>query len=500
MKRLIASIGLAMALLPISAAAAESQICNALKDMDPVSSHYVKKVLERAEEGLKKLRGASANAGFERYLPSWARQIGEATNSLIDSYLTISVAQTDLLNATACLRVDSILLDCKLKETHDELQAQLKKNSIWGIIQAEALLEFLRERKVHLVRGALNPNYQDPTWEKQWRFDAKRSSASSAPSIGGDSSSASSKAMCPFDSDYAPPGGDGYGCDASLLAKISAYKPADEERKSLETLEGEVKKYKELGKEFAELERELNALHGNASSAPSVPEQTENPGHKELSGCQDEAPPDTLRLRSVRSPFSYKKDEIRILTDFVAKRAAEGIFREHSDDLKTPEEIEDKDKRERAENANNPLIQLFRNAARQFFETLNELQGKKEGTMFATAPDGTLEIAEALQDLRASVGELSRIATQKEGLRSFVIRYAYYLRRTCIYRPCNDSLERILRTAYADECFPYTDGQFLQDGANDPRWKKCAEAACIQVEGADLPARCDDILPKKPNP
>jgi len=497
MKRFAASIGLVMALLPASAAAAESEICNALKGVDPVSSHYVGKVLERAEEGLKNVRSASANAGFERYLPSWARQIGEATNSLIDSYLTISVAQTDLLNATACLRVDSILIDCKLKEVHDELQDQLKKNSIWGIIQAEALLEFLRERKVHLVRGALNPNYQDPTWEEQWRFDKKGSSSSAPPAIGGGSSSASSKAMCPFDSDYAPPGGDGYGCDGSLLQKISAYKPAEAERKGWETLKQELDKYKQLGREFAELERELNGLHGNASSAASIPQGTENPEHKELSGCQEEAPPDTLRLRSVRSPFSYKKDEIRILSDFVAKRAAEGIFREHSDDLKTPDEIKDKEKRERAENANNPLIQLFRNSARQFFESLNELQGKKEGIMFASAPDGTLEIADALKDLRASVGELSRIATQKEGLRSFVIRYAYYLRRTCIYRPCNDSLERILRTAYADECFPYTDGQFLQDNANDPRWKKCAEAACIQVEGADLPARCEDILPKK---
>lgn len=500
MKRLIATTGLLLSLLPFSASAAESQLCNALKDLEPISSHYVKKVLERANKGLENVRGASQNPGFEQYLPSWARQIGGVTNSLIDSYLTINVAQTDLLDATACMRVDSILIDCKLKETHDELQAQLKKNSIWGIIQAEALLGFLRERKVHLVRGALNPNYEDPTWKEQWRFDTQSSSSSSASAIGGGSSSASSQGMCPFDSDYAPPGNDGYGCDESLLQKISAYKQAETELKGLEALSQEVDKYKQLGKEFAELERQLNELHGNASSASGVPEEQADEGHKELSGCQDETPPDTLRLRSVRSPFSYKKNEIKILSDFVAKRAAEGIFREHSDALKNPEEFEDEKKRERAENGNNPLIQLFRNAARQFFDTVNQFQGKNEGIMFSTAPDSTLEIANALQDLRKSVGELSRIATQKEGLRSFVIRYAYFLRRSCIYRPCNNSLERILRTAYADECFPYTDGQFLQDSAGDPRWKKCAEAACIEVEGAELPGRCKDILPEKPKP
>lgn len=493
MKRMTVIAGLLLTLLPVTAAA-ESEICNALKGTEPMSTHYVQKVLERADEGLKNVRSASANAGFERYLPSWARQIGEATNSLIDSYLTITVAETDLLNTTACLRVDSLLLDCKLKEAHDELQAQLQKNSIWGIIQAEALLEFLRERKVHLVRGALNPNYEDPTWKEQWYFDAQSSSSAA----GNAASSSSSRGMCPFDSDYAPPGGDGYGCDASLLAKISAYKPAEEERKGLDTLKGEVDRYKQLDKEFAELEQELNALHeGEVSSAPSLSSTPPDEGHKELSGCQEETPPDTLRLRSVRSPFSYKKDEIRILSDFIAKRAAEGIFREHSDDLKNPEEFEDETEREQQKKENNPLVQLFRNTARRFFETLNELQGKKEAVLFSASPDSTLEVANSLQDLRQSVGELSRLSKEKEGVRSFVIRFGYFLRRTCIYRPCNDSLERVLRTAYADECFPYTDGEFLGDSGDNPRWKKCAEAACIQVEGAQLPARCDDILPKK---
>jgi hypothetical protein len=51
-----------------------------------------------------------------------------------------------------------------------------------------------------------------------------------------------------------------------------------------------------------------------------------------------------------------------------------------------------------------------------------------------------------------------------------------------------------------DECFPYTNGQFLSDTEDDPRWKKCALAACIQVDDEDgnplqLPGNCEEILP-----
>jgi len=487
MKRLVFITGFLLTLLPQAAAAADSKVCQAIKGITPISEHYVQKVLDRADEGMKHLQSASANQGFEQYLPSWARRIQQAANNLIDSYLTLSIAQDDLLDVTACLHVDELLLDCKMDEVQKELQSQLKKNSMWGIVQAEALLEFLRERKVHLVRGALNPGYEDPTWEVRWRFESQSSSAQA--------SSSSSKGMCPFDSDYAAPGSDGYGCDDTVLGTISAYEPANAEKEALTSLKGEIDRYKQLAGTFKSLEDELKGLTGSPSTPSSLSRNEPPQGHRNLNGCLEQTPPDSLRLRSVRSPFSYKKNDVSILSDFLAKRAAEGIFREKSDDLKNPEEFKDEERRKKEEKRTNPLTQLFRNAARQFVENVSGLQGKQESTLFAVTPDATLEIAEALGDLRQSVGELSRLSGPKDGVRSFVIKFAYFLRRSCIYRPCNTSLERVLRTAYADECFPYTDGTFLGDSEGDPRWKKCARAACIQAEGVSLPSDCSEVLP-----
>ncbi len=489
MKRILLSLGLAMTLFPHAAGAAPSQVCDAVKGIAPVSSHYVQKALERADTGLQNVRSARANPTFERYLPSWALRIAGAVNGLVDSYLTLAVAQGDLLYATSCLRVDTLLLDCKIMEVQDELQAQLKKNSVWGIVQAESMLSFLAERKVHLARGALNPFYEDPTWDDTMEFDTRDETTPPA-------AAPPAQPMCPFDSDYAPPGTDGYGCDLSLLGNIRAYAPAESERNALQTLEDQINRYKALARDFSALESDLESLYdGTPAAAAGQTPAAAGGGHKELSGCQAQTPPADLRLRSVRSAFSYKKNEIGILSDFLGKRIAEGMFREHADDLKNPDEIKDDKERKEAERVDNPLMRLFREGARRFMESVSGNQGAQEAAVFATTPDGTMEIANALTDLRKSTGALSRLSATKDGLRGFVIRYAYFLRRSCIYRPCNQSLERVLRTAYADECFPYTDGAFLKDAANDPRWKKCAQAACIQVDGVTLPGNCRDVLP-----
>jgi len=495
MKRPLILIGLALLLLPRASAAAESEICKALKDIEPVSSHYVQKVLERADKGLQKAKGAADNPGLEKYFFSWGDRIRAAANSLIDSYLTMTVAERSLPDTTACLRVDVLLLDCKIDETQSALQSQLGRKSILGMVQLESLLAFLQERKTHLVRGALNPNYRDPTWEYAWRFEEKKKEPD-ASQVGPQEKEP--EPLCPFDSDYAPPASDGYGCDTSVLGKIAAYAPARDEREALRKMEDELKKYKGLATEFGALEQELNALYeGNAGSQPVQPAGGDKErDHRELNGCKEANElPEDMRLRSLRTPFSYGKSQLYILSEFLGKRASEGMFREQEDTLKNAEEIEDEEKRKKYVENNNPLLQLFRDSARAFFQGVSGMQGRSESSIFAASPDSTLEMAEALGDLRKSVGELSRLSGPKEGLRTFVINFAYFLRRSCVYRPCNTSLERVLRTAYADECFPYTDGDFLQDSKGDPRWKKCAQAACIQVDGVSLPGNCKDVLP-----
>jgi len=500
MKRFFLLFGVAIILLPTPSRAADSAICNALKNVTPVSTHYVQKVLERANAGLAKAKGSEANPGLEIFYFSWAERIGAAANSLIDSYLTLTVAQRDLMNTTSCLHVDILLIDCKINETQKELQAQLGKKSILGIVRLEALLEFLLERKTPLVRRALNQNFENPTWETEKIFDKAKTEEEKK-------NNPNPQPLCPFDSDYAPPASDGYGCDSSILAGISAYAPAREEMTALARLDEELKKYKGLATEFDALERDLNALYeNNGPQETSAAEEKKKQGHQELNGCanKEKPAPDNLRLRSVRSPFSYKKNDLAILTEFLGKRAAEGMFRLQEGALRNADEIEDTKAREDYEKNDNVFSQLIREAPRAFFQMINGEEDKKEGTAFDASPDSTIEIPHALGDLRTSVSELSRLSGkdgEKEGLRAFVIRFAYFLRRSCVFRPCNESLERIMRIAYADECFPYTDGDFVtqeKDETSDPQWKKCAIEACIQLPDVTLPASCKDVLPQKP--
>ena len=146
------------------------------------------------------------------------------------------------------------------------------------------------------------------------------------------------------------------------------------------------------------------------------------------------------------------------------------------------------------------ILYSARTGLRILFRSVSGIQGREEGSIFPEATDSQLEIAESLSDMRASIGELSRLASKPTGVRAFVVDLAYFLRRTCAFRPCQKSLEQVIRISLQDDCFPYTNGEFLSDSESSPRWKKCAMAACVQVDDENgnpiqLPGNCQEILP-----
>ena len=128
------------------------------------------------------------------------------------------------------------------------------------------------------------------------------------------------------------------------------------------------------------------------------------------------------------------------------------------------------------------LDSLLDDYGKRTFKRFSERQGQLEGDIFPGSIDPQLAIRDTLSLLISSVGKLSSLARDKEGLRGFVRDYAYFLRRTCINRPCNKRLDQILKIVFRDECFPYTNGDYLGDTAENPRWKKCAEAAKIETK------------------
>ncbi len=475
--------------------------------IEPISQHYVRPVLDRAKRGIAYAQESKNNSDFfPYYLPGWARQIAGTMGQLIDSRQRLTVRTAELETASACVRFDQLLIECTMNDVRVALDAALTRGSFFGIMQLQSLMLFLQERLEILSSGSADGSFADATWEIQRLFDREQPTPLTEP-------------FCPFHSDYTPPRHTGYGCDISVLTSITqsigtgTIPFIDAELEGLQAIERETNAFRQILPLL-----QAAAQSSSTSSAPS------EPGHRILIGCQeetgtcsddaslvcgssefcaskgqgtclrDEASP-TIPKRAVRGPFSYSKNHLRLLTDFVAKRVDDGFSRTFESDWARIEDLPAGS--DALFERENDILSMIgaRTENRVYFQSNSGLQGWHEATVFPEATDSQLEIAASLSDMRTSIGELSRLASTKLGLRSVIIDLAYFLRRTCAFRPCQQTLEQIIRIALEDVCFPYANGEFLNDTVENPRWKTCAEAACIQVDGANLSGTCQSVLP-----
>jgi hypothetical protein len=127
---------------------------------------------------------------------------------------------------------------------------------------------------------------------------------------------------------------------------------------------------------------------------------------------------------------------------------------------------------------NNMLFWLLgaRSDVQQYLQKFSVNQAKEESAQIAKTIDAPLRVIETLTPLRKEVRELAlAVQTSDKGLRKFVRDYAAFLRTSCIFRPCNEQLDRILKIIFADECFPYVNGAALDEDVAE----KCKNAAGI---------------------
>lgn len=484
--------------------------CEQLDDLKAISQHYVQPALDRADAGIAYAAEATTNVDFfSFYLPGWARNISGTFARVIDSRQRLTGRASDLANTTPCLRYDQILLECKMDDVRKALDSELERGSFVAILRLQSVLLFLQERLYHLERGSADGTYADQRWDQQRAFDKDPVPPPSGP-------------LCPFHSDYTPPRMTGYGCDATALAAVDAYGLGfvSAELEGLRAIESEIDRFREI----MPLLQSLSSP--GSSTTPSPVGERE---HKTLVGCQEEAgtcsddpslacgsdefcaskgkgaclrdtTSPTIPKRATRGPFSYPRDHLQLLSDFVDKRIVDGLSRTFPEGWAKTQDLPLNSTARNDRARDNAWLGTSRTSLRVFFRSVSGVQGREEGSIFPEAQDSQLEIAESLSDMRASIGELSRLASRPQGVRGFVLDMAYFLRRTCVYRPCLKRLEQIMRITMADACFPYTNGEFLSDSENNPRWKKCALAACIQIDDEEgnpiqLPSNCQEILP-----
>ncbi len=527
MKRTV-SFTLALLLVLFSfgkAEAATSPQCETVLALDAVSP-YTKAVLKRATDGIEYAK--TANVDLLYYLFPWTQHVGSVISSLVDSEQRLTTRTDDLIHNTACLRFDLLSIQCKMEEAQNELNAQLERGSPFAIVQLESLLQFLNDRYAQINLGAFDAQYRDPKWGEIQIFDP--------PST---TTPASFEApMCPYTSDYAPPFVNGFGCDETILKPRTSFKPLAAEEESLKLITSQLETYRLAAEQFVKVQ---NSIRGSSTtpsgSTPPVPRRA----HLTAEGCQwtgglcdndprvhcqkdadcsdngqcktppkickanravscfddaecqlitgdvgpciaqDGKVPGTMELRG---PFSLGENYLGILERFLKLRLRQGTSREYPENLKTADDVPDTGSGISTDDLNNdPFMSLEVSSLRQLFRSWSALQGRDEAASFPYITDAQLQVADALGSLRSAVSGLSKLVTKKdEGLRVFITRYASFLHRSCIYRPCTASLEEILKIALTDECFPYTNGDYLKDTKDDPRWKKCAEGAKIDVK------------------
>ncbi len=572
MKRFLQLLPALLVVGYVQQASAMSEQCTTVLALPPISTHYTQRVLNRATAGITYARAAAISTDFTQYLPYWAQDISTGAAYLLDSQLRVSAPQQDLLANTACLRFDLLLLECKMEEVRDELNAQLDRGSFFGIVRLQSLQRFLNERYRHLALGALDPTHPDPGWGQLYEFDNPtqvwccpgNSNAPVCEHMTGDAcNDAKGKkyfgaqacaqscglpeelppgegTMCPYNADYAPPFPDGFGCDAETMrgsdpdASRLAFAPLKDEHDALALITQQVDAYREAARKFLQVQQKIDAIYDRSSTLPPPPPPR---SHVPAFGCSWEGGycsdepqvrctqngdcssglceiPDgvcsgnrvrrcfdssqcegagvcergeearTPSSRELRGPFSVDKNHLQILSEFMDVRTIAGLSRSFVDDLKNADEFaatqsDNAAQREREERSG--FLGLLRGSVRLLFQTWSRIQGREEGGTFPVVIDPQLETANSLHVLNKAVRDLSKLSAEKEGLRRFVLRFAWYLRRTCMDRPCSLSLEQIIKIAGTDECFPYTNGTYLNDSVQNPRWQQCMKAAGIEL-------------------
>lgn len=318
--------------------------------------------------------------------------------------------------------------------------------------------------------------------------------------------------ICPFDSNYLADNGSGYGCDIDVINTFAGgdFVAVTAEAEALSEL---IDTRDEFLRDIAHI-KDVTLSEDNLvdETVLSIDERDQlgrfgdvaNRDHRRVFGCDANLLPIdrtnndgvegdlTPGLRPSeewgaipnRGPFFFRKNHLDIWKKFFALQHEWASMREYPEYIRQPNEFPNfTDRKETAKQDEDSfgLYRIPRNDFRSVFMAFHHEQATKEASILLKAQDTELEVLKALQPVRPAVKRLVELVNQSDkGLRKFARNYAYFLRRSCIYRPCNEKLETIMKVLYSDECFPYASGAFqVRKGSSvssDPSWKKCQDA------------------------
>lgn len=431
-------------------------------------SPYVQAVLQRSEDGVRRARQLRAPEPEVDAL-DLRRAATAAYGALVDTRQRITIERRALSEHTACLRADLFLLERQFERVRQETLLAIDRKNRSSVTLMLEVLRFLSDRYEAVLHGARDPAQTDSDWHATWQFDPPDWQATYGGIL-------VSGEACPFHTDYLPPSVGGYGCDATALRQVlrglSASGAGGSELRAatqaeLASLEAGLRAAADYELRLLALGQASGQLDRIVSGGPALPSLSPPPQHRPpLSGCfrTRPLPPEVVR-HELRGPFSLERDDERLLT----------IFREQR----------------RSEERERPLpsyLDAGRTVVHWILGWLGLQEGRELGEFQGTQGEresmtvaATVDPSGSFERLTISVREFSDLASGRDGVRAFVRDFAYFLRLSCVFRPCSSRLERVMRVVVTDECFPYANGEFLRDAPRGkPRWELCKEKAGIR--------------------
>lgn len=493
LRRLARQSLLCLWLLVIAAAQAEAAVTVA-------PATYLDAVLERTENALQNIAAAPRNATYfddDRF--HWMGQVFGALFQFIDTDRRLTRTQRDLLASTPCLHAATALLEAKTEQVRARLLRAEREKDVRRIILLAELLRFLDASERTLLRGGGDPLLVDQSWSRRWMFEPApaegyccapgadlctvTSMASCAERRGRYSENpfqcrsagcdlpADAPRACPFDSDFLPPSTAGYGCDVDAMNRLlERYFPDPsvaaevlrKERDALLQVQRTAEAAYAQATAFAIAQAGIDALI--RGEEPTVPDEAPiQRQHLRATGCEPQAcldgdPRACRELRGAvlvekRGAFSLETDHLRLLQTFQDARLAQDQARPASEALQY-------------RSTDGTAEAFFKHYGEQIFRNVSADQSRLLSRLFALGVDPQLSVNESILPFRLAVQRLARLIEDPEaaerlgGLRRFTRDFAFFLRRTCLDRPCNERLERVLKITFSDACFPYTSGRF----------------------------------------
>ncbi len=429
----------------------------------PGLSPYVRRVIERVREADIPAGGAGTGwDGDDRW--RWLQYGMSAVFGTRDSAAFRTAESKRLSQMTACHYADITLIEHEMESVRLRLWEAEDAENDMAIQRLSSLYEFLSERLKVLENGGTQPGLEDEKWSSPWAFDPPDTLEA-----------LKEEELCPFSTKYLDMNVDGsVGCTPDVLEEALAMLLASSFSPNGGTMRATQAEYDALAALVTQL---------NAARLPG--EETPEPEGEQREGCVSSWPRGARGWsagRFFQVPGGRFIALLRLLANVELLRS-------------TPFAPE------------NPLV--WGNGINIFSP---ELARDRRAFMTAQASaDALLRIGivefqgieEAFAPLTQSIGELGRLTKEinpgagdtrsnARSLRDFARDAAFFLRRSCMNRDCNASLERAYKILATDECFPYTSGEgdMPDDATQEERdakaqqlQEKCAAAAGVNVEG-----------------